>query len=316
MKTTTRTFLLLAYLYICFQCKDKVASNIYGQESNNQKIETDDVDTFSRKTGIIFREDFESNSIDQLQDNWDDRKNTKGMSLNDDVPEGSGGKQSLMITYIAGENQGGHLFKSFPQGYDSLFARFYVKFLTRNSKIHHLVKLGGYNPASTYPKGLAGLKPQGNDFLISGIECPLSSSWEWGFYTYWKDMLGSSDSGYWGNTFRPETPIEMEVGEWTCVEFMLKMNSPVEELNGEMAFWINGKKILHLGENFPLLKKGGNSIESSDGYPFEGFQWRNKEDLKLNFFWLNYYMTKGNLGDIDQILFDEVVVSTEYIGVL
>jgi len=266
--------------------------------------------------GVIFQEDFELTTIKEIQANWNDRKNAAGMSLSSDVPDKSGGKQSLMMTYIAGENEGGYLFKKLPGDFDSLYARFYVKFLTRKSKMHHFVKLGGYNPASTYPKGLAGLKPNGNDFLISGIECPLSSSWDWGFYTYWKDMVGSSKSGYWGNTFRPEKSIEMKVGEWTCVEFMLKMNSPVSQSNGEQAFWINGKKILHLGEDFPLLEKGGNRVESANGTPFEGFQWRNNEDLKLNFFWLNYYVTKGNPGDIDQVLFDDVVVSTDYIGPL
>lgn len=306
-------FLFAAFVVFGYSCTNKEEGPEYQEEAIDQEDIVAQEDTVIQKTGIIFSEDFELSTIPKIYANWDDRKNTKGMSLNSDVPKGSEGKQSIMMTYIAGENEGGHLFKKLSGSYDSLFARFYVKFLTRKSKIHHLVKLGGYYPAVGYPQGFAGLKPKGNDFFISGIETPISSNWDWGFYTYWMNMIGSPGN-YWGNTFRPEVPVEMAVDEWICVEFMLKMNDPVGESNGEQAFWINGKKILHLGKNFPLIDKGGNSIESSGGTPFEGFQWRNDKKLKLNFFWLNYYMTKGNDGDIDQILFDDIIVSTEYIG--
>ncbi len=266
--------------------------------------------------GIVFAEDFESRELDEVLARWNDRKNARGMTLVADVPPGSKGSKSLEMTYVAGENEGGHLFKQLPDNYDSLYARFYVKFLTRQSKIHHFVKLGGYNPPVGYPLGKAGLKPDGTDFFISGIECPMAKSWEWGFYTYWKDMQGSDRTGYWGNTFRPEKPVLMKQGEWTCVEFMLKLNNPESGTNGEQAFWINGEKILHLGENFPLMSGGGNKIESKEGEPFPGFQWSSDESLKLNFFWLNYYMTKGNPGDVDKVLFDEIVVATNYIGPL
>tara|TARA_R110001606_G_C15235710_1_gene635626 strand:- start:36 stop:332 length:297 start_codon:yes stop_codon:yes gene_type:complete len=98
---------------------------------------------------------------------------------------------------------------------------------------------------------------------------------------------------------------------------MIKLNNPVDSFNGEQAFWINGKKVLHLGEGFPKINQsGGYNEESSSGAPFQGYQWRNNEKLKLTLFWLNYYMTKGVEGEIDQILFDEVVVSDKYIGPL
>ncbi len=34
---------------------------------------------------------------------------------------------------------GGHLYKLLPEGYDSLFARFYIKFISRYSTVSHLV---------------------------------------------------------------------------------------------------------------------------------------------------------------------------------
>lgn len=296
-------------------CTEKKNDIVNQNNSVNQDKTAGQDDTVSWKTGIIFREDFESFSINQVQDNWDDKKYTEDMSFSNDVPEGSKGKQSLMMTYIAGKNEGGHLFKSFPKGYETLYARFYIKFLTRNSKIHHLVKLGGYYPVTQYPQGFAGLKPNGKDFFISGIESPESKDWGWGFYTYWMHMHGSINSKYWGNVFLPESIEIIPKGKWICVEFMIKMNNPVEEFNGEQAFWVNGKKILELGKGFPKIhQNGGYYKESSSGQEFEGFQWRIDDKLKLNFFWLNYYMTKGVEGEIDQILFDDIVISTKYIG--
>ena len=49
------------------------------------------------------------------------------------------------------------------------------------------------------------------------------------------------------------------------------------------------------------------------GTPFKAI---NGGIMKLTLFWLNYYMTQGVEGEIDQILFDEVVVSNKYIGPL
>ncbi|MDC6366823.1 MULTISPECIES: hypothetical protein [Flavobacteriaceae] len=268
------------------------------------------------KTKPIFEEDFEAAHLKEMGKHWEELKNLGGMSFSTDVPPESKGKQSLKITYIPGKDNGGHLFKSFPEGYERLYARFYVKFLTRNTRVHHLVKLGGYNPAVPYPLGKAGLKPDGTDFFISGIEMPSHTKWDWGFYTYWPHMVGKPKN-YWGNVFFPETPKIAEPNKWICVEFMIKLNDPVDGHNGEQAFWINGEKILHLGEGFPEVdQKGGWKREQTGAPPFEGFQWRTDSRLKLTFFWLNYYMTTGKPGEIEEILFDEVVVSDRYIGPL
>ena len=104
--------------------------------------------SLEKEDRVIFREDFEKASVEEVLQYWDDSKNSRGMSLSNDVPKGSSGKKSLMMTYVAGKNEGGHLFKSFPMGHEVLYARFYIKFLTANSHIHHLVKLGGYQPLS------------------------------------------------------------------------------------------------------------------------------------------------------------------------
>ena len=267
-----------------------------------------------QKTGIIFQEDFEAASVQEMISKWDQAKNSANMSFTSDVPEGSSGSQSLMMTYKPGENTGGHLYKMFPEGYDSLFARFYVKFSANHSKVHHFVHMGGYNPPTTYPQGGAGVKPEGNERFTTGIE-PLGNKWSWDFYAYWMHMRGYADPDYfWGNTFHPDPPAPINRDEWICVELMMKVNDPVNSFNGEMAFWVNGEKIHHLGEGFPdgywIWDK---FYPNPDSLAFEGFQWRKDENLKLNFFWLLYYMT-DETEQTDTVLFDDIIISTEYIG--
>jgi hypothetical protein len=174
--------------------------------------------------------------------------------------------------------------------------------------------MGGYNPPTSWPQGGAGSRPVGNERFTTGIE-PIGDNWSWDFYTYWMHMRGYADPNYfWGNTFHPDPPAPITRGEWICVELMMKINDPVESYNGEQAFWVNGEKIQHLGEGFPngywIWDK---FYPHPDSSAFEGFQWRNDENLKLNFFWLLYYMT-GETNHMNKVYFDDVVLSTEYIG--
>ncbi len=264
---------------------------------------------------IIFQEDFEAATPEEISEHWNDSKNVKGMSLSDDVPENSHGIKSLMMTWEPGKNSGGHLYKMFEQGYDSLFARFYVKFGSTHSPVHHLVHMGGYNPPTPWPQGGAGIRPTGNERFHTGIE-PIGKKWSWDFYSYWMHMRGSGQPiRYWGNTFHPNPPAKVKLNEWICVEFMMKVNDPPDAYNGEQAFWINGKKIQHLGKGYPNgYWVWDKFIPDADSTGFEGFQWRNNPDLKLNYFFLLYYMTGGIPGKTDTIWFDDVVISTEYIG--
>jgi hypothetical protein len=116
---------------------------------------------------------------------------------------------------------------------------------------------------------------------------------------------------------------------------MVKMNE-VSEANGEMALWIDGKQVSHLGAGFPRGKwvfdkfypgqsgdgvrwnqaKGDRELFATavDGDPFEGFRFRTAEPLKINFLWLYVYITKGTPGHMNHVWFDDVVVATQYIG--
>ena len=151
-----------------------------------------------------------------------------------------------------------------------------------------------------------------NKSFWTGIE-PFGSAWQWDYYTYWSEMRGSPPRGQtWGNSFVRDDSLKVQKGKWTCVEVMVKMND-VGDSNGEMALWIDGKPISHLGKGFPkgkwvfdkfLKDQGGESVRwnqskgdrenfstTAGGEPFEGFCWRTTKDLDVNFVWAYLYIT-------------------------
>lgn len=263
---------------------------------------------------VVFTEDFEESTLTDMKARWSNVKNSWAISFSSDVPPGSAGEQSIMMRHVVGSNTGAHLYQNFPEGYDTLYARFMVKFSSAHAPVHHFVKLGGYNPPSPWPLGNAGELPDGTDDFISGLE-PGGAAWNWQFYTYWMNMQGDSITGYWGNVFHPSPSAPAPRDEWMSVEMMLTCNDPVTSLKGEQAFWINDEKAVHLGEGFPGgYWQGGHFYVDAGSPPFEGYQWRSTEELRLTFFWLCYYMTGGTAGVEDTVWFDDVVVSTDPIG--
>ena len=286
---------------------------------------------------VVFVESFDAaGAVSDLKPHWDSVKNTSIMSLSDDVPTGSGGGKSLLMSHVGGESTGGHLYRRLRPGYDKLHVRFYVKFDPDCGQIHHFFHVGGYNPPTRWPQGGAGQRPRGNERFSTGVE-PFGNAWRWDYYTYWMEMRGSPPRGQtWGNTFVRDPELKVERGKWICVELMMKMNDPVTEHNGEMALWIDGQLVSHLGEGFPKGKwvydkftpgEGGRGIRWSDekggperfsvspgGEPFAGFRWRRDEGLKLNYLWVLLFITKAPQGHVSKVWFDNIVVAKEYIG--
>jgi hypothetical protein len=285
---------------------------------------------------VIFFEGFEVSSIEELKSRWEDISHPEIMSLSPDTPPNSFGKSSLLMTHIGGQGTGGHLYRRLLPGYDQLFIRFYVKFDPDCAPIHHFFHIGGYNPSTPWPQGGAGERPRGDERFTTGIE-PYGDAWVWDYYTYWMEMRGSPPEGKtWGNSFIRDPKLKVEKGKWICVEVMMKMNDPVDEHNGEMALWINGKLVSHLGKSFPKGKwvydkfipgQGGDCIRWNDekggpehfrvpegGAPFEGFRWRKDPNLKINFLWVLLYITKAPEGHISKVWFDNIVVAKSYIG--
>ena len=71
----------------------------------------------------------------------------------------------------------------------------------------------------------------------------------------------------------------------------MQLNSP-GQADGRMAFWVNGRPALEV----------------------TGMHWRDIADLQLNKAWLMHYIAAGDAQQSNQVWFDDMVVSEEYIG--
>lgn len=261
---------------------------------------------------VVFAENFEEGSIAAIASRWEDSERTDIMSLVTDVPPGSAGEQSLLITHTGGDGTGAMFYRRLLPGYEKLYFRFYTKFDPDCNPIHHFVRMGGYE--NVYPW------PYSHEKFATAID-PFKSDWRWDFYTYWEEMR-SYNGGTYGNDFINDDNFSVERGKWICVEFMMKMNDPVTERNGEQALWIDGKCwmkdgqiVSHLGEGFPNGYWIWDSFYPNPGAdPFEGFLWRTDEERLLNWIWLSLYISTAPTGHVSKVWFDDVVVATEYIG--
>lgn len=290
---------------------------------------------------VLLFESFDDETLDTVLARWDEASNKNGrvLELVDDFPEAATSstrnrpQRSLQLTAHPGEDTGGHLYKRLPgEGVDELYLRFYVKFPAPANYIHHFVHVGGYHPSTAYPQGGAGDRPAGNERVTVGIE-PFGRSGtipapgEWNLYAYWHQMKQSADGRFWGNGLSPALPKRVPVDRWQCVELRFKLNQPGNP-DGALALWLDGKPAadFQLGaERGPWTGLGFQLRDRSlgeSGQPFEGFDFRTSENLKLNFVWLLHYVTPENQkrNKVDDprrpsiVCFDQVVAATRYIG--
>jgi len=264
---------------------------------------------------VVFVERFDESTLATLFGRWSDVLNGSVMSFSADTPAGSPLRTSLNIS-ASSSSVGGHLYKQLSPGVaDTLYVRYYIKFPSTGSYSHNGIWMGGYNPALSWPNPQAGVKPTGNERFSAAAE-QSSSTLRFDHYDYWMGMHQSQDGNYWGNALLNSGTVLGTVGQWMCVEHMVKLNNPVTASNGEHAIWLNGAKISHLGQGFPNgTWSGGNFIQSSSGSPFPGFQWRNDPSLNLNYIWLQHYAPNASSSPQD-MKFAHVVAATSYIGCL
>ena len=164
MKELTTFIFLLLFCYI--QSFGQISAN-YPHDEN---IEND--------PKVLFVEKFDD-GLTNILSRYDNRLNTEEMVLEKDLPSGSKDGFSLKMTCIQGENNGGHLYKSFTPGFDNVvYVRYYVKY-HKSSKgyFHHeSVWFGGYNPATKYPNPQAGVCGLGDSRISIAYEAQDSSS--------------------------------------------------------------------------------------------------------------------------------------------
>ncbi len=285
---------------------------------------------------VVFSEDFEQRDLKITSRRWETIRDPEVMSLSDDVPPASSGKQSLLMSQTAEKGTGADLYRRLDDGYEKLYTRMYVKFAEDCEPVHHFgTCVGGNNPSTPWPSVRAGQPTQGDKSFWIGVE-PFGRQWTWDYYAYWCEMRGSPPRGQtWGNKFIQDNSLKIQRGEWTCVEVMVQMND-VGDTNGELALWIDGRPVSHLGKGFPRGKwifdkfnpgQEGEGVRwnqskgdrehfttATGGDPFEGFRFRTTKQLNVNFVWLYLYITKGTSGHTNRVWFDDVVVAKEYIG--
>jgi hypothetical protein len=294
----------------------------------------------SKHPAVLFAEDFEAPTLTEISKHWTEVKNPaeEVFALTNDVPIGSLGRQSLRMTATRGRNDGGHLWKLFDRGVDTMHARFYVKFAKDHPYVHHFVKIGAWRDSPRWPQGEAGKLHDGARSFQTGIE-PGSGFGQydppgaWNFYTYWQGMRswqGPNGTSFYGNGFAPSKPAQIPRNLWQCVEFMVKANSTPTASDGEQAFWIDGVLIGRWAMGTPNGTWKRDRFIAGAGDPFPGFQWRSDVKVQMNVFWLLYYMEQVFSGqeqyinrtgaqmnnDVAQVWFDHVVVATQYIGPL
>ncbi|TVP44904.1 MAG: hypothetical protein EA350_10570 [Gemmatimonadales bacterium] len=264
---------------------------------------------------VLFHEDFEHGSMGRLAERFSSIRNPGRLDFVDSVSAESSGERALRMTAVGGAGTGAHLFRSFDGGHNLLHLRYYIRYDTSHVYHHTGGTLGGYNPPTPWPQGGAGSRPGGADKISIRFE-PMSRGRGLDFYTYWMEMRGNpGDSSFWGNTFlggaRPPVPHR----EWVAVEFMVRLNDPADATNGELALWLDGEPVLHLRPGDPRGRWVWDTFHPDpQGEPFPGFQWRNADNLGLNWLWFSHYVTGQPEGEVSEVWWDDIVLATEYIG--
>lgn len=238
----------------------------------------------------------------------------------------------LRATATRGKDTGGDCVFKLPKAVDKIHLRFYCKFHTDTVIPHHFVKLRAHAPTARLG-GNAGKRPKGDWAFWTGIE-PIKKH-TWHFYTYWHQMRswnnpdgtpkgGPEGNGrsFYGNSFNPDDQKPFKMNQWICVEAMMKANTPGQS-DGELAFWIDGKKIGHWKPGSPVGSWIRDRFVTSGPYnkvkkPFKGFDFRTSADVMFHEIALQWYVSARTAKDakVDRNIcyFDDVVVATEYIG--
>ena len=239
-----------------------------------------------------------------------------------------GGSACSQTTATRGKNSGGDIVYRFAEGQEKIHLRFYCRFHKDTCIPHHFVKLRAYRPGFGIG-GHAGRAPRGDQAFWTGIEPTQGHTWL--FYTYWHKMHswqtphGASAgraSAFYGNTFHPENQVPFKMDEWICVEAMMKCNTP-NKLDGEKAFWINGKLQGHWRTGEPVGTWIRDKFVTYGRYnkrpgPFEGFNFRSSADVMFREIALQWYVSakvaQGSNTGRNIVYFDDVVLATDYIG--
>jgi hypothetical protein len=223
------------------------------------------------------------------------------------------------MTSIGGLNDGGHLFKQFSQGFDStVYLRYYVKYpsVSKGFIHHESVWFGGYQPSVPYPDPRAGTCGLGDNRISIAYEPVTAEGMD--TYLYWGEMKSwNGGASCYGNDMVNGSPTAQLIkwDKWTCIEIMVKLNSPVTASNGELKIWQDGVEVGHWGPGFPNGQWNADSWHNSSiGAPFPGFRWRSHPKLSINYVWIEYFDDKSPTDVTHYIMYANLVMARKYIG--
>lgn len=286
-------------------------------------------------SNVVWYENFE-NTLPNITSRYNDVLGVNNMSLSSDKPEKSTGTKSIKF-YADANATTTHLYKNFANssyGYDELWVRYYVKYANNVYWHHSSVWFGGYYPPLNYPHPRAGTKPAGNDRFSIAFE-PYTNGTvanpQFDFYNYWMQMHSwmSSPSGstaYYGNSLLHNTSVVATDNTWICLEIHLKLNTDMSSTAGAVLdLWVNDAPIQQYIQTSPLgywirdkfcpsttTDKACTDYKTSST-PLETLnqQYRNTSNLKLNYIWLQNYITSNPGGNL---WYDDLVVAKKRIG--
>lgn len=287
---------------------------------------------------VIWAENFEHSSVSAVTSRYSDFSNPAGMSFSTDKPSKSNGTKSLRLTSSGSSSstRATHLFKnlatSSSSGYDELYVRYYIKYQGGPPWAHSGMWVGGYNPAINWPNPQAGLKPTGSDRFSVGFEqAEHGNDIKLDFYNYWMNMRSWMDSpsgnqAYYGNSVLHDPSARARADAWLCVELHVKLNSdPASSAGGQLAVWIDDQLKRRYTNTSPQGYWVRDKFCPSDSVDKEctdfrtsnmplvplDLQFRRTNDLKINYVWLQNYITDPGSGSL---WFDDVVVARRRIG--
>lgn len=284
---------------------------------------------------VVWYEDFEQASVDELVARYDDAKRA-GLSFSADVAAASSGTQSVVMAAGGGAGSASDLFKRFEPGYQQLYVRYYVKYT--DAPYHHSgMWMGGYNPSTAWPNPQAGLQPDGDDRVSVAIEPNgtaaagprLDSYLYWRGMRTWKAPGEPTDDGtsFYGNAVLHRESLLRRDDQWQCIEFMVRLNDdPASAAGGEFAVWAEDQLVDEFHDAGPLgywvrdkfCPADADSASCLDYAPAPGerevevldLRWRSSDALTLNWIWPQNYISQGS----GSLQFDDMVVATTRVG--
>jgi hypothetical protein len=298
-KTTNRSVLTMPVILVLLMALPLAAS---GQ--TNQAC-------LSSGEGWIFCTGFEEGNL-ALWDDYDGNPPATNTLMEHPGPFNEPGNHVVRLRAPEGTG-GADLVKVLPSTHDRLYARWYVMWepgYDFNARGHG----GGLFAGDRNMLGVgSGSQPDGYDRFSATLE-PHRIHHQLNFYSYYPGMYQDCvdpNGSCWGDSFpcldddgqalctkaqhRPgPLPPVLETGRWYCIEMMMDGGTPSTDgsvADGVLNLWID-------------------DVEYG---PWDDLWFRATPDLKITTLWINLWHHAEH--SVEGIMVDEVVVSTERIGV-